>query len=334
MISIVHKLLLIVAAICTANQPSGLPLSLAPIAEINVDDGFRIADSRTTIALWNRKEIRYSGVPKIAFRLASSPVSISSGFRDFTLANGTALMLERTRVLRSVDWTTWNQVFELPARFDARVLAVDSQNIWVAGAKHEGRANLDRLPNVAVDADGNTLTASLGVFRSQSFTELRIPSTTGAVEEVRICDSTILIRTHFQVLVSTDSGAKWFELGPAVQSDSKVEPPLPTALACSSSKELWIGYSDRSIVKQTAEYPARKTFARIAAGEEGGITKLYFVNSKLGYGLVDGELWATLDGGSNWKPLKIPDLVVDFAGDDNAIELITRHQLYTLRPCR
>ena len=220
---------------------------------------------------------------------------------------------------------TWSKLIALPETIDPRSMSIATDHEWVGGSTSGGPADLDRVPNTAVDVEGNVMLATLMKATSGQWTRASFPRTVGAVLEIRECGASLLARTPYEAFFSKDSGIHWDAIRlPRLRNSS--QDSTPTTLSCLDQEHLWVSYSNGELMLKQGEQswvPAKKEFI---AG--GAFSKFSFITEQKGVGLANGGLWVTEDRGRTWTRLELKEDVLDFSlAPSGAVDFITSSSL-------
>jgi len=148
---------------------------------------------------------------------------------------------------------------------------------------------------------------------------------------VEVCGSgsALLARTAYEAFISRDAGRDWTAISSPNSRDAHVE-PRPGALFCLDAGHLWVAYTDGAVLRSISG--GNWSQAGTIPQNVGGFSKIDFVASETGVGLVNGKLWLTRDGGITWKQLSINTEVIDFSiGKNHEIDLITPSSLMQIQ---
>lgn len=116
------------------------------------------------------------------------PASTAIQVLDFYSDHGVTRLLSTVGIFESRDdGQTWTLTHSLPMGFEGKTMSVALDRVWVAGAAHDGVADLDRVPNFAIDLDGNEIVGALKTIAvgDVRWTEIRVPRALGPRTSMR-----------------------------------------------------------------------------------------------------------------------------------------------------
>jgi hypothetical protein len=308
------------------------PISETPqlLKAIEIDRTYHITETGDGIFVWNPRNV-FLIKPGSSSVIHTVPKSQNaSSIRDLAAVGPSAYALTAHEILTAADGEKWARMIDVPSTIDPRTLRVASDHIWVGGSTSGGPADLDRVPNNAIDDSGNVMVPSITEAISQRWSTTSVSRRVGTVMQMQLCGSKLLVRTAFEAFVVADGNNGWTPVS-APKTWNGAEEGAPTSLFCIDSGHLWVAYSNGIVLRCQGEKGWIQTGT--ITENHSGFSKIAFVNDKRGAGLARGKLWLTSDGGETWRQLALKVDVFDFSTNptNDAIDFITTSALERLR---
>jgi photosystem II stability/assembly factor-like uncharacterized protein len=276
--------------------------------------------SKDATYVWNYKRVEQKTAGSAEWSRVPLPRNASANITELSASGNAVYLLTGNAVFESRDGgQNWRFLSATPLNVDAQHLSVTESDMWIAGVQATA-ANIDELPNVAIDPSGQALKTVLArqPRGGGNWVITNVGQCFGPVAQLITDDHMVLVTTPFQAERSMDYGKTWSPI--TVTTAGTTELPTPTSASCVDSAHCWVAFTGGQVVTTAAS--ARHVLN--PKGAHGGFDKLRFVTATVGVGINGGKLKISDDGGRSWHQVRVSQNVIDFDIRDAHIVTLLR----------